>query len=210
MVNDVIETLAGDRQRALNLLDLLDDHFKAGKLSLNLPPAKRWLPVGGSGLAVAKNCRDKRDSFLFDLVMPVIPCKVESTGLRAALGWSDVVPLGIIMRQIRELASRPAAEAADPLTQICAHLSLRPLDDGDLEALKVGLKGLDWIPTSDGDSLTSIPFAVFKDAPDLPYKKIHSGLLSQRSKQFLTRIGCHPRYVFKTRSNNLTDVEQPN
>ncbi|KAJ7578057.1 hypothetical protein C8J56DRAFT_869498 [Mycena floridula] len=182
-----------DHQKAEILLELLDDHWEqsfAGVADLSTRP---WMPAkrpGESQLSTcsANQCRDQLDAHLFDLVLPVVPRRIRTYGLRQALGWTNEIPFRFVHDQL--LAVLNSTCDATKISDIILHLSRRDISSQDLQHLKESLQGRKWIPVVHS-GLEDTEHSLLSETSLSPmFDSAKIELRSGDAQKFLLQMGC--------------------
>ncbi|KAF8963749.1 hypothetical protein BDZ97DRAFT_1919525 [Flammula alnicola] len=163
-----------------------------------------WLPSSLSALSSPNNCRDMGSGlnarlYYYDKVLSILKdIEITSQDFRLALGWSDIVPSSILVRQLQlTVALPPSAERNKRLVELinylgrlqsCSNLTAETLDD-----ICNSVCDQSWIPVWRSKSETvKTQHALLSDIHlSPPFRLVdHS-----KAASFLLRMGCTIRYA---------------
>lgn len=205
MVQERMQKFAssGSDARALDLLRLLDRHYGMfSSTRWQFDPDLAFLPhpTQRDRTCSLRTCRDSKDRYLFDQILPVIALPpqpwLQSNSLRAAVAWLEV-PFPTIRDQVRCIIACPAAKRSmhsERLMKIIQHLTakMHSLPLGVLQDLEEVTKDAQWIPVSK-TVLCSTAHAT-RDVELGPFRRVPTSLRERdNSFSFLRRMGCAER-----------------
>ena len=168
-----------------------------------------WLPLSPPCALIApKEARDRfpgehSDPRFYDLVLQVLRdeiVRVTAHGLRSALGWSDRVPIDILVRQMHTTLVLPKSpDRSDRLSKLISYLSRlhagAQLSSDDIETFRNLVQGRPWLPVVGGyysglaDTVRTEHALLAQIDLRPPFYQIHQG----GCQQFLVRMGCTMR-----------------
>ncbi|TFK63720.1 hypothetical protein BDN72DRAFT_847315 [Pluteus cervinus] len=163
--------------------------------------AALWLPrsSGSNTLTSPDRCRDTvTNSYLFDLCLDTLPFQLNSTPLRAALGWDMELPTHIILSQLTKSLEPVVDSEAQKLKRvkvIIQELSDRfnrsSLSSLELERLRGIVNGREWIPSHSGKLLDVRHAMLTAGFVGRSFQQVHHSL--SPSINFLKTMGCEDR-----------------
>lgn len=136
-------------------------------------------------------CRDRLGQFNFDLVLPVVPYRVDSPQLRQALKWSDNVSFETICAQFSEAIKRPSTDLVrvTRIITILQTLATRALSGVEALTLVNVIQGKEWVPT-ETKALVSAKHALCQPADRQPsFFAVSSDLRTEECIKFLNKLG---------------------
>ncbi|KZS95252.1 hypothetical protein SISNIDRAFT_484117 [Sistotremastrum niveocremeum HHB9708] len=187
-------------KKAVKLLHLLDaiDPRRASEFASVLDSDTAWLPLEDGTFANRKDCRDRSQSDLCDLVLPIVPYRIKSLSLRKLLSWAQL-PFDNLCTQMKRVC---ASHQLDDIKHrklcsvISAIASSAEYAEDKVAALAHSLELMRWIPTFDGRVLASFEVFLSKTPYDRVISQVQPALLKKVScRRLLTTLGCKDRHV---------------
>ncbi|KAG6809588.1 hypothetical protein H0H92_015655 [Tricholoma furcatifolium] len=186
-------TASQDQKCARKLIQLIfETKFELPEID---EVSEQWLPTS-DGLLKPDNCRDDPDQAeLFDRVLCPLGSGLRTdASFRAAFGWDQPVPVGVIIEQLsRILKDGESTVSYSAVLKITQELIARTLSGTEIQNLMDVVDGQEWVPVmGKRQLLVKTENAVFFD------EYISAGfypvaISGERSCNFFARMGCSER-----------------
>ncbi|KAK9896543.1 hypothetical protein P389DRAFT_196634 [Cystobasidium minutum MCA 4210] len=144
------------RVKLIKLLELVDQRYQDRQANFELDEGttstlRNALQATAVKPAncVEQACRDRHEELLFDLVLPVIPYRVQATQLRQQLGWESRPSFDVLLAQIVQAAGRALADPVRHarVVTVLKCLAGCELSHQQITRLASSLAGKTWVPT---------------------------------------------------------------
>ncbi|KZT35917.1 hypothetical protein SISSUDRAFT_1064126 [Sistotremastrum suecicum HHB10207 ss-3] len=201
-------------KKAVKLLHLLDaiDARRASEFTSVLDSDTVWLPLEDGTFANRKACRDRSQSDLCDLVLPIVPYRIKSLSLRKLLSWAQL-PFDNLCTQMERVC---ASHQPDDIKhrKLCSVISAisssTEYAEDKVAALAHTLEPMRWIPTSDGRVLASFEVFLSKTSYDYVISQVQPAPSHLDLAKVLNSLASSaeplPSALMESVSSMLTDL----